>query len=106
MQKNEKGIGEIDMKNFLIFLTSISILIIVLMYITNNERLRKIYIPLVENNEKLTNTIGQIKKVEKSIFEEVDAEKNIRLKIITSQKEYLVKINIDNENEYEIMEEK
>lgn len=94
------------MKNFLIFLTTILMLIVGLMYFTNYDSLKKIYIPLVKKNEKLINTIGQIEKIEKSIFEEVDAEGNIRLKIITLQKEYLVKINIDKTNEYEIMEEK
>ena len=65
------------------------------------------YLPLMQGAERLQQEIGSIHQVSKSIYEFEDVNGYIRLVITTENDDvYLVKVNTQNLDEYEILEKR
>lgn len=65
------------------------------------------YLPLMQEAERLQQEIGSIHQVSKSIYEFEDVNGYIRLVITTENDDvYLVKVNTQNLDEYEILEKR
>ena len=70
------------------------------------KMVQEYYYPIVSNNEQLKEELGSINKVHKSLFEIEDENYNLRVQVTTENNlKYLVKINSQDSQYYEILED-
>ena len=81
-------------------------LIVCVAWFMDYKMVQEYYYPIVSNNEQLKEELGSILKVHKSLFETEDENYNLRVQVTTENNlKYLVKINSQDSQYYEILED-